>query len=85
MNLVRLLLISWVTVFSAVAEAGESGPMGSSVERTRNEVIYRDLVFAEVEDLPLKLDLYLPLKAIGKPRLVVFLLKSHFYLRSGIE
>ena len=72
MNLIRLLLTSWVTVFSVAAEAGESGPMGSSVERTRNEVIYRDLIFAEVEDLPLKLDLYLPLKAIGKPRLVVF-------------
>ncbi len=72
MNLIRLLLTGWVTMFSAVAEAGESGPMGSSVERTRNEVIYRDLVFAEVDELPLKLDLYLPLKATGKSRLVVF-------------
>ena len=70
--LIRLLLTGWVTMFSAMAEAGESGPMGSSVERTRNEVIYRDLVFAEVDDLPLKLDLYLPQKATGKSRLVVF-------------
>lgn len=54
------------------AGADTTGPGGSIIERTRNEVIYRDVVFAEVEDVPLKLDLYLPTKATGKPRLVVF-------------
>ncbi|MED5419776.1 MAG: alpha/beta hydrolase, partial [Verrucomicrobiota bacterium] len=54
------------------AGADATGPEGSTIERTRNETIYRDVVFAEVEDVPLKLDLYLPVKETGKPRLVVF-------------
>jgi len=57
---------------SCLVEALEKGPQGSIVEQTSLEIIYRGVVFAEEDDLPLSLDLYFPKKSEGRPHLVVF-------------
>ncbi|RPF88968.1 MAG: alpha/beta hydrolase [Roseibacillus sp. TMED18] len=70
MILVRLVLLCMLVQLSVV-EALERGPEGSIVEQARSEKIYRGVVFAEVDGVPLSLDLYLPKKE-GRPHLVVF-------------
>ena len=71
MTLLRIFVISCLLALPKVG-ADPTGPGGSTIERTRHETIYRDVVFAEVEGVSLKLDLYLPLNATGKPQVVVF-------------
>ena len=68
---IRICMIGFLLALPQVV-ADTGGPGNSTIERTRHETIYRDVVFAEVEGVPLKLDLYLPVKARGKPHVVVF-------------
>lgn len=67
----RLLLLGCGMLLS-LAVAFARGPFDSTVEKTKSGVIYRGVVFAEVEGTPLSLDLYLPGKMEGTPHLVVF-------------
>ena len=67
----RLLLLGCGVLLS-LAVAFARGPFDSTVEKTKSGVIYRGVVFAEVEGTPLSLDLYLPGKMEGRPHLVVF-------------
>ena len=71
MILARLVLLCSL-VQAPVVEAMERGPEGSIVEQTTFEKIYRGVVFAEVDDIPLSLDVYLPKKKGSRPHLVVF-------------
>ncbi len=64
MTLLRIFVIIFLFALPR-AGADTTGPGGSIIERTRNETIYRDVVFDEAEDVPLKLDLYLPVKEPG--------------------
>ena len=67
----RLLLLG-CGMLSSLAVAFARGPFDSTVEKSKSGVIYRGVVFAEVEGMPLSLDLYLPGKMEGRPHLVVF-------------
>ncbi len=71
MNLFRLFLLCFL-LHPTLVEALERGPKGSIVEKTKSETIYRGVVFAEVDNGPLSLDLYLPKKKESYPYLVVF-------------
>ena len=68
---VRIWLIGFVLALPQVV-ADAPGPGNSTVERNEHEMIYRDVIFGRVDDVPLKLDLYLPLKATGNPPVVVY-------------
>lgn len=72
MTVLRIFVISCLLALPRMG-ADPVGPGGSTIERNRNETIYRDVVFAEVDGALLKLDLYLPAKATGKPQVVVYL------------
>ena len=69
--MLRLSLLGCILLSSLVG-ALEQGPKGSIVEQTKSERIYRGVVFAEVDDVPLSLDLYFPKKKEDRPHLVVF-------------
>ncbi len=69
--ILRLSLLGCIWL-SSLVEALERGPKGSTVEQTRSEKIYRGVVFAEVDDVRLSLDLYLPKMKEDRPHLVVF-------------
>lgn len=43
-----------------------------TIEQRKDQLIHRDLVFAKVGDLPLKLDLYIPKNTDHRPHAVVF-------------
>ena len=71
MILLRLFLLCFL-LHSPSVEALERGPKGSIVEETKLETIYRGVVFAEVDNVSLSLDLYLPKKKESYPHIVVF-------------
>lgn len=71
-----LSLVSLVTCYLLITIGSGGGEPAAAidptVEQSKDQLVYRDLVFAKVGDLPLKLDLYVPKNTDRKPHVVVF-------------